>query len=142
MLEEKPDEWHEASGVCISRSPSGRMKWPIAIKTMAIERIEAEATLVSVARDIGARESPVRKWAQDHRKSQTQPTDKLGIVEVVGVSPSTARNPSCDVFCELRIGDTRRSIPPGYPAAHLAEIVRALPKWRAHRRAVVCAWRG
>ena len=58
MLEEKPDEWHEASGVCISRSPSGRMKWPIAIKTMAIERIEAEATLVSVAREIGARESP------------------------------------------------------------------------------------
>jgi len=128
VLDEDQKEGHEAWGVWVPRGPSGRLKWPAEIKTMVIERIEAGATIASVSREIHANESLVSKWAQNHRESRVRSTDRLGIVEVVAVADTSSpvQHSSHTISCELHLGDVRLSIPPGYPGAHLVEILRAL----------------
>ncbi len=127
---EVPEEVETVWGFAVATTPNGRRKWPEALRAMAVERIEAGANVREIAEEIGAHKSLVAVWVKNARPVDAAPT----FFEVL--PPTTAKpgrnarsNPAVAddaASCRIRIGDADIAIPPGYPAAHLAEILRAV----------------
>jgi len=125
MLDESASNGILVWGIFVPISANGRRAWPDEIKAMAAERVGAGSEIVDVAREIGANESLVAKWVRGApSKISTQ-----GFVELT--RPREARKPQFATApgqsdLRIRLGDTEISVPPGYPPAHLAEVIKAV----------------
>lgn len=116
-------------GIPVPRKSNGRNMWPTQIKAMAAERFMAGQTVAAIAREVTANESLVGKWIRDNRRADAEGAAPSGIFEVVGVVDEMEAAPTVamrTVTCDIHLGDVRLAISPGYPAAHLAEILRAV----------------
>ncbi|PYF05927.1 transposase [Rhodobacter viridis] len=64
MLDEKEGGDVVVWGCPVITADNGRRIWPDELKAMAVKKIEAGTKIVTVAREIGANESLVAKWAR------------------------------------------------------------------------------
>lgn len=114
-------------GIPVPRKSNGRNMWPAPIKAMAAERFMAGHTVAAIAREVTANESLVGKWIRDHKRADPDGAAPSGVFEVVGVVDEMESAPAAavrTVTCDIHLGDVRLAVSPGYPAAHLAEILR------------------
>ncbi|WP_157764670.1 transposase [Rhodobacter sp. CZR27] len=124
MTDDKVTEAAVVWGVPITYGPYGRRLWPDEIKAQVVDRVARGDRIARIAREIGANESLVAKWVKDAKA----PTGGLAFVEVT--VPTEARGVAAPVAdgssCHIRLGDVELTIRPGYPASHLAEVLRAV----------------
>lgn len=117
-------------GFAVPTQSGGRRKWPAELRAMAVERVAAGEGIREIAEEIGANKSLVAVWVKNAQREDPAPA----FFEVV---PPTAEKPSCGqratiapgdavTTCRIRVGDADITIPPGYPADHLAEVLRAV----------------
>jgi len=64
MLDEKEGGDAVVWGIPVITADNGRRIWPDELKAMAVKKIEAGTKIVTVAKEIGANESLVAKWAR------------------------------------------------------------------------------
>ena len=129
MSESHENETHEVWGIPVPRQANGRYLWPRVIKDKAVARISSGQTIVSVATEIGANQSLVAKWASDGRKDNVAPAKAPAFVEVVASKEAITPKPRSGIAagsCDLVLGNVKLTISSDYPAAHLAEILRAV----------------
>lgn len=127
---EVPERVDEVWGIAVPTRSSGRRKWPEALRAMAVERIAAGKGIREIAEEIGANKSLVALWVKNAKGEDTSPA----FFEVVPPSavkprhqiPAQAVAESSTPTCRITIGDADIAIPSGYPADHLAEIIRAV----------------
>lgn len=126
--EDQQEVTREVWGIPVPCQANGRYLWPGAIKDRAVERIRDGETVASLAMEIGANPSLVAKWASDARKDGAAPQGARAFVEVVACADATPKaiGASAEASCDIFLGDVRLAITPAYPAAHLAEILRAV----------------
>lgn len=116
-------------GFPVPTKSNGRKMWPREIKEMAAVKFAAGHTVAAIARDVMANESLVGKWVRQPRSDEPPGEGTPRISEIVGIVDAEDDIPSSTVrgtSCELQIGDVRLIISPGYPCAHLTEILRAV----------------
>lgn len=116
-------------GFPVPTKSNGRKMWPREIKEMAAAKFAAGHTVAAIARDVLANESLVGKWVRQPQSDEATGNGSPRISEVVGVVDAEGGIPSSAIMgasCELQIGDVRLTISPGYPGAHLTEILRAV----------------
>ena len=122
LVQEKSEVW----GIGVPTSAGGRRKWPEAIRVMAVERILAGHKIVDIAQEIGANKSLVAKWVKTIATTKTAPS----FVELVRPEAADKNMPSSSpefiVTCHLQEGDTGITVSAGYPATHLADVLRAV----------------
>ena len=110
---------------------------------MAVERIAVGARIMDIAAETGAHKSLVAKWVREPRADGTE--DAPAFVEVLLPAgkptprqerPVAPPPPPDTPFCRVRLGGAEIEIPPGYPGAHLADILRAVrePDWTPSSR--------
>ncbi|PYF06936.1 transposase [Rhodobacter viridis] len=140
MLDEKEGGDVVVWGIPVITADNGRRIWPDEIKAMAVKKIEAGTKIVTVAKEIGANESLVAKWARAElpelpRRGRPQgKTVSQGkspqFVEVMAPSEpvrATRQTGAADAAaCQIRIGDAEISLRGDFPAEQLAEILRAV----------------
>lgn len=124
MTDDKVTEAAAVWGVPIALGPNGRRIWPDEIKAQVVDRVASGDRIARIAREIGANESLVAKWVKDAKA----PAGGLAFVEVtVPMEAKTVAAPIAEGgSCHIRLGDVERTIRPGYPASHLAEVLRAV----------------
>lgn len=116
-------------GFPVPTKSNGRKMWPREIKEMAAAKFAAGHTVAAIAREVMANESLVGKWVRQPRHDEATGDGTPRISEVTGVVDAEDNIPSSAITgqsCELQIGDVRLTVTPGYPGAHLAEILRAV----------------
>lgn len=116
-------------GFPVPTKSNGRKMWPKQIKEMAAAKFAAGHTVAAIAREVMANESLVGKWVREPRREEATGDSTPRISEVVGIVDAEDIAPSPAIrgqSCELQIGDVRLTVTPGYPGAHLAEILRAV----------------
>lgn len=116
-------------GLQVPTRSNGRKMWPKQIKEMAAEKFAAGQTVAALAREIMANESLVGKWVREPRQDEATAAGTPRISEIIGIIDAVDNIPSSAIMgqsCELRIDDVRLTITPGYPGAHLTEILRAV----------------
>lgn len=127
---EVPEKVDKVWGFAVPTRSGGRRQWPEALRAMAVERIAAGAGIRAVAEEIGANKSLVAIWVKNAERKDSAsaffevvpPTEvKPGRKQSVTVAPVDAAP-----TCRISIGDADIAIPPGYPADHLAEVLRAV----------------
>ena len=108
MPDKHINEPNEVCGIPIPTSPSGRSKWPEAIKVKVVEQIAAGRKAIDVAHEIGANQSMVSKWVQSTASKCGGPT----FVEVIPIV--SQKKDACSIqlaapqkTCQIQIGDTR-----------------------------------
>lgn len=127
---EVPEKVEKVWGFTVPIMNGGRRRWPRALRAMAVEKVADGAGIREIAEEIGAHKSLVALWVKNAQSESSVPA----FFEVV---PPTALHPSHrqsravaseddPAPCRIRIGDTDIAIPPGYPADHLAEVLRAV----------------
>lgn len=97
---------------------------------MAVERIAAGEGIREIAEEIGAKKSPVAIWVKNAQRKDSAP----GFFEVVPSTEvksgrehrTTVAPEDAATTCRISIGDANIAIPSGYPADHLAEVLRAV----------------
>lgn len=123
----------EVWGFSVPTLPNGRRGWPAELRAMAAEKVAAGAKIREIAEEIGAHQSLVSAWVKKANACGEAPT----FIEVIAPTPAEATLlpkatapeadlSDCAVSCQIRINDCAITIPPGYPAAHLAEVLRAV----------------
>lgn len=118
-------------GFKVPRKANGRSMWPRQIKEMAAAKFAAGHTVAAIARELTANESLVGKWVREQRSNGSAGDNVPRVSEVVAVidveAPFVSPSPAVrGASCELQIGDVRLTVTPGYPGAHLTEILRAV----------------
>lgn len=97
---------------------------------MAVERIQAGASVREIAEEIGAHKSLVAVWVKNARPGDAAATFCEALSPTTAKPGHNARSgpPEADdaASCRVRLGDADIAIPPGYPAAHLTETLRAV----------------
>ncbi|RWR05310.1 transposase [Paenirhodobacter populi] len=124
MSEEEAGSGHMAWGIWVPKRPNGRCQWPDEIKVRAVERARGGETIAAIAREISANESLVAQWVKDAEGPAKARKGAPEFVEVLA-GDTSARTGAVD-HCSIRLGDVELSVPPGYPGAHLTEILRAV----------------
>lgn len=120
-------EEFEVWGINIPISPKGRRKWPQEIRDMAVKRVTDGAKIIDISKEIGANKSLVAKWVNDSADRNSAPN----FVELVNNNMNQDTgwpDPQYagQLNCQIQLGDTGITVPSGYPAAHLAEIIQAI----------------
>ena len=120
-------EVFEVWGITVPISPKGRRRWPETIREMAVKRVMDGAKIVNVAKETGANKSLVAKWVNDSADRKSAPN----FVELIeqNANQDTKWSPAQfaeQLTCQIQLGDTGVSVPSGYPANHLAEILQAV----------------
>ncbi len=126
MMPEEVKVW----GFTIPVSSSGRRKWPDALRAKAVQKILAGAGIRETAEEIGANKSLVALWVKKAGTSGMNPA----FVEVFApAAQRLAESPhendhdaASSTSCRISIGAAAIEIPPGYPADHLVEVLRAV----------------
>ena len=127
---EVPEKVDEAWGFAVPTRSGGRRQWPAALRAMAVARIAAGAGIREISAEIGANKSLVAIWVKNAQRKDSAPAF-FEVVPPTEVKPdrkqSTAVAPEdATPTCRISIGDANIAIPPGYPADHLAEVLRAV----------------
>ncbi len=102
-------EVFEVWGINVPISPKGRRRWPETVREMAVKRVMDGAKIIDVAKETGANKSLVAKWVNDAADRKSAPSQYAG-----------------QHTCQIQFGDTGVTVPSGYPATHLAEILQAV----------------
>jgi len=140
MLDEKEGGDAVVWGIPVITADNGRRIWPDELKAMAVKKIEAGTKIVTVAKEIGANESLVAKWARAELPElprRGRPQGKSAsqgkapqFVEVMAPSEqvrATRQTGAADgAACQIRIGDAEISLRGDFPTEQLAEILRAV----------------
>ena len=120
-------------GVPVPVLSNGRRKWPEAVRAMAVERIAAGARIRDIAAETGAHKSLVAKWVREPRAGGAEEAPAFVEVLLPAGKPAPRQErpvapppPPDTPFCRVRLGDAEIEIPPGYPTAHLVDILRAV----------------
>lgn len=125
-----PEKVEMVWGFAVPTRSGGRRKWPEALRAMAVERIAAGEGIREIAEEIGANKSLVAIWVKNAQRKDSAPAffEVVPPAEVKpGRKPSvTAAAADAAPTCRISIGDADIAIPPGYPADHLAEVLRAV----------------
>lgn len=108
----------------------GRRQWPEKLRAMAVERIATGEGIREIAEEIGANKSLVANWVKNAKRRNAAPAF-IEVVPPAVMNPGKGQVPNAPMgdpaaSCRIRIGDADITIPPGYPAAHLAEILSAV----------------
>lgn len=125
-------EEFEVWGINVPISPKGRRKWPQAIRDMAVKRVIDGAKIIDISKETGANKSLVAKWVNDSaERNSAERNSAPNFVELVNNNmKQNTRWPDSQyagqLNCQIQFGDTGITVPPGYPAAHLAEIIQAI----------------
>jgi len=130
MLDGTMSEESQVWGFTVPISPSGRRKWPEALRARVVEKIEAGAGIRETAEEIGANKSLVAAWVKRSEPEVAAPT----FIEAVIAQPQQSDQPSSgsppaiskDLSCRISVGEMSIAIPLGYPADHLEDILRAV----------------
>ncbi|WP_368981694.1 MULTISPECIES: transposase [Rhodobacterales] len=117
-------------GITVPVSPTGRRKWPDALRAKAVQKILAGAGIRETAEEIGANKSLVVLWVKKADTSGKSPA----FVEVVAPAVQRLAEPprendretTTGPSCRISIGAAATEIPLGYPADHLVEVLRAV----------------
>ena len=127
---EVPEKVEMVWGFAVPTRSGGRRKWPEALRAMAVERIAAGEGIREIAEEIGANKSLVAIWVKNAKRKNSAPAF-FEVMPPTEVKPG--RKPSVTVApedaaptCRISIGDADIAIPPGYPADHLVEVLRAV----------------
>lgn len=94
---------------------------------MAVERIAAGAG-TEIAEEIGANKYLVAVWVRN-AQHKNPVSVFFGVIPLTGVKPGHGPGvavAAADTVCRISIGDADIAIPLGYPADHLAEVLRAV----------------
>ena len=129
MLDGTMSEECQVWGFTVAISPSGRRQWPEALRAQAVEKIKAGAGIRETAEELGTNKSLVALWVKRSEPDATA----LAFVETVIAQPKQSDHArgdspaedSSDMSCRISVGGMNIVIPPGYPADHLAEVLRA-----------------
>ncbi|MDE4153676.1 helix-turn-helix domain-containing protein [Phaeobacter gallaeciensis] len=126
MMPEEVKVW----GITVPVSPTRRRKWPDALRAKAVRKILAGAGIRETAEEIGTNKSLVALWVKKADTSGKSPA----FVEFV--APAVQRlaelpheyghETASSTSCRISIGTAAIEIPPGYPADHLEEVLRAV----------------
>lgn len=127
---EVPEKVERVWGFAVPTRSGGRRKWPEALRAMAVERIAAGEGIREIAEEIGANKSLVALWVKNAQREEPMPAF-FEVVPPTAVKPDrkprmTVAPEAAAVTCRISIGDADIAIPPGYPADHLAEVLRAV----------------
>ena len=110
----------------------GRRNWPEAVRKVAVQKIGDGATVVGIAAELGTARSVVARWLKESRaaSAQTPAFVELVLPKRVPAAAPAKRIPgpsdSAGGVCRVRLGGAEFNVPAGYPAAHLAKIIRAV----------------
>lgn len=140
MLDEKEGSDVVVWGIPVIIAGNGRRIWPNELKAMAVEKVAAGSRIATVAREIGANESLVAKWARaqlplvPRRGRPPGKTPSQGkaphFVEVMPAEalarPTWQTGAPEAAACQIRIGDAEISVGGDFPTDQLAEILRAV----------------
>ncbi len=128
MSNEEQNTDHVVWGHPVPRHPSGRLKWTDAIKAQAVDRVLAGEKVVDLANEVGANKSLVAKWVDVHMRGNGAKTNTAAFVEVIALDEAkpTILPGSGPASCELHREDARLTIPLGFPADDLSEILRVM----------------
>ncbi|TKD25131.1 hypothetical protein FBT96_03860 [Rhodobacter capsulatus] len=87
-------------GIPVITADNGRRIWPDELKAMAVQKIEAGTKIVTVAKEIGANESLVAKWARAELPELPRRGRPQGKAVNGGVKPchSAVQKPATLVF--------------------------------------------
>lgn len=103
-----------------------RHQWPAGLRAAVVARVAEGARIRETAEEIGANKSLVAKWVKDAERSDDGPA----FVEVIPLEGQSGYSHSCappdKLSFTIRINDVELTIGPGYPAAPLTEILRAV----------------
>ena len=127
---EVPEKVEIVWGFAVPTRSGGRRKWPEALRAMAVERIAAGAGIREISEEIGANKSLVAIWVKNAQRKDSAPAF-FEVVPPTAVEPrrkqrTTVAPEDAATTCRISIGDADIAIPPGYPADHLAEVLRAV----------------
>lgn len=97
---------------------------------MAVERITAGERIREVAEEIGANKSLVAIWVKNAQRKDSAPAF-FEVVPPTDVKPrrkqgTTVAPEDATPGLPISIGDADIATPPGHPADHLAEVLRAV----------------
>ena len=127
MIDQEIQKTNEVWGIEVPTSPGGRRKWPEAIKVKAVDRIYAGEKITNIAIEIGANQSLVAKWASATSAKKAVPAFvELARPESTAWERIATAAPASITACQIHIGDTGITIPPGYPTNQLTEVLRAV----------------
>lgn len=134
MLDEKDGGDVVVWGIPVITADNGRRIWPDELKAMAVKKIKAGTKIVTIAKEIGANESLVAKWARAELPElprRGRPQGKAPqFVEVMAPSEqvrATRQTGAADAAaCQIRIGEAEISVGGNFPTEQLAEILRAV----------------
>ncbi|MFE3836044.1 transposase [Pseudogemmobacter sonorensis] len=124
MLDESVSSETLVWGIAVPTTAKGRRYWPNEIKALAAERVGAGSRIVDVAREIGANESLVAKWVRAEPKKPGPSFMELTLPGDAHVPLSATAVGTADL--RIRFRDVEIAVPPGYPVAHLAEVLHAV----------------
>lgn len=127
---EAPEKVDKVWGFAVPTLKGGRRQWPKELRAMAVERIAAGAGIREISEEIGANKSLVAIWVKNAQRRDPAPAF-FEVVAPTDVKPrrkqgTTVAPEDAAPNCRISIGDADIAIPPGYPADHLAEVLRAV----------------
>lgn len=125
-----PEKVERVWGFDVPTRSGGRRKWPDELRAMAVERIAAGEGIREIAEEIGAHKSLVAVWVRNAQREDPAPA----FFEVVPPTEvksgrkhrTTVAPEDTAPACRISIDGADITIPPGYPADHLAEVLRAV----------------
>ena len=127
MIDQEVSTTTEVWGIDVPILSGGSRRWPDAIRVKAVDRIRAGENIKDIAHEIGANESLVAKWATATAVEKSVPAFvELARPKVTNGGRNAFASPVSPPVCKIQIGDTGITIPPDYPSAHLAEVLRAV----------------
>lgn len=120
--------------------PSGRRNWPDALREKAVAKVLAGAEIKQTADEAGSSKSVLARWVRDARGIASAaefieafppdpakaPSRSVGKHNGVAACPAPQVEPVPMAECRIRLGDAEIMIPAGFPASHLAEVLRVV----------------
>lgn len=125
-------------GFAIEVSPTGRNRWPEALKRMAaVKVLDEDRQVSSIAREIKANETMVWRWVSEERdRRRTQNSGAPAFVEVIVSEPeppvppeSTGleeERPAPRLMFQLEIGSTKVALPTELTEPEITRIIRGV----------------
>ncbi|WP_323717484.1 hypothetical protein [Paracoccus aminovorans] len=94
---------------------------------MAVERIAAGEEIREIAEEIGGNKSLAAHWDKNGQREDCVPAF-FEVVPPTDAKPGRKQSTTVAATDDVpdSIGDADIAIPPGYPADHLAEVLRAV----------------
>lgn len=127
MLDVRATHRQEVWGVQVVLNARGTRIWPDQVKAMAVRKVADGAKASEVAREIGVTMSLMYKWLNAAKKKPLAP-QFIQVLPPATEGKATAEpgQVSAPPACVVRLGQAEVTVPPGFPAAELVGILRAV----------------